>query len=90
MKHMTSYTTVRPWGNSQGIRIPKDILDSLQISVHDELSMRIHNSQLILEKKVRRKTLEEYAEPYGGTLGPYEEFDFGEDMGIERWLHAED
>ena len=36
-----------------------------------------------------RKTLQEYAEEFVGKLGPYEEFDWGEGMGIEKWLDAE-
>lgn len=30
------------------------------------------------------------AAAYGGALGPYEEFDWGEGIGIERWVHEED
>ena len=33
----------------------------------------------------RHRTLEERAEDFGGKLGPYEEFDWGEPVGRERW-----
>ena len=82
--------TVRPWGNSHGIRIPKEFLKALGIHPGDECIMRVQGEKLILEKAVQRKSLEEYARPFGGTLGPYEEFDFGEDIGITRWLDDED
>lgn len=39
---------------------------------------------------VSQKTLEEYANDSGGKLGPYEEFDFGEMIGIEKWLDEQD
>lgn len=33
--------TLQKWGNSQGIRIPKDLLDSMGISVGAEISIDI-------------------------------------------------
>ncbi len=80
-------TIIRPWGNSQGIRISKEIMNALGLSVNEEVRMSVEDDRLIISKNVRRKTLEEYAEPYGGKLGPYEEFDFGEGIGISRWLN---
>ena len=32
---------IKAWGNSQGIRIPKDVLDRLQLKVSDTLQMEI-------------------------------------------------
>ncbi len=78
--------TVRPWGNSQGIRIPKEILSALGLAVDEEVNLTVENKSLIITKTIQKKTLEEYAKPYGGKLGPYDEFDFGEDIGIKRWL----
>ena len=77
---------IRPWGNSQGIRIPKDILAFLDIALHEEVLLEVHEEGLLIRKKVQRKTLQEYAEEFGGKLGPYDEFDWGEGMGISRWL----
>ena len=54
---------VKAWGNSQGIRLSKELL--------------------ALDKQHR--TLEERAKEYGGKLGPYQEFDWGEPVGRERW-----
>ena len=82
----TMKTIVKPWGNSQGIRISKELLNLLGIGVNEEVDLSIENNRLIISKSVQRKTLEEYAQPYGGRLGPYNEFDFGEGIGIERWL----
>ncbi len=33
----------------------------------------------------RHRSLEERAEDFGGKLGPYEEFEWGEPVGRERW-----
>ena len=62
------HTTLRPWGNSQGIRISKEILDIMHLSVNDELSISINDNQLILEKNVRRKTLEEPSPCFSNIL----------------------
>lgn len=86
----TMTTSVKAWGNSQGIRLSKEVMSLLDLRLNDTLSMEIQGEALVLRKAVRRKTLEEYAADYGGTLGPYGEFDWGEGIGIERWIHAED
>ena len=83
-------TTVKPWGNSQGIRISRELLNLLGIAVNEEVDLSVENNRLIISKTVQRKSLKEYAEPYGGKLGPYKEFDFGERIGIERWLDEND
>ena len=79
-------TTVKPWGNSQGIRISRELLNLLGISVNEEVDLSVEDNRLIISKSVQRKSLEEYAQPYGGKLGPYKEFDFGDGIGIRRWL----
>ncbi len=80
------------WGNGQGIRIPKLILQELDIRVNDTLSMEVRVSmevrgeQIIIEKvKFKHRSLEERARAYGGKLGPYTEFDWGEPKGREVW-----
>jgi antitoxin MazE len=82
--------TIQKWGNSQGIRISKELLNLLGIAVNEEVDLSIENNRLIVSKSVQRQSLEEYARPYGGKLGPYKEFDFGDGIGIERWLDESD
>ena len=78
----TIQTTIRPLGDSQGIRIPKERFQSLDMNVHEAADLSIEGDRMIITKRGVRKTLAEYAAPYGGKLGPYEEFDFGEGKGI--------
>ena len=74
------------WGNGQGIRIPKLILQELDIRVNDTLSMEVRGEQIIIEKvKFKQRSLEERARAYGRKLGPYTEFDWGEPKGREVW-----
>ena len=48
--------------------------------------MELVDENNVFEKtKSQYRTLEERAKEYGGKLGPYEEFDWGEPVGRERW-----
>lgn len=80
---------VRPWGNSHGIRISKEMMRIMDIHPNDALQIVVNGDSIILKKAVQRKSLQEYAADYGGSLGPYEEFDWGDGIGIGRWLDAE-
>ncbi|MDO5476089.1 MAG: AbrB/MazE/SpoVT family DNA-binding domain-containing protein [Eubacteriales bacterium] len=72
------------WGNGQGIRIPKLILQELDIQVNDRLRMEVRGNQIIIEKiSFRHQSLEERAKEFGGSLGPYTEFDWGKSEGRE-------
>lgn len=77
---------VKAWGNSQGIRLPKELLALTGINQDDYLDIEILDGDILLKKtKKRHRTLEERAKEFGGKLGPYEEFDWGEPVGRERW-----
>ncbi|MBP3240336.1 MAG: AbrB/MazE/SpoVT family DNA-binding domain-containing protein [Oribacterium sp.] len=78
-------TQVKTWGNSQGIRIPKEILQEADIAVDDMLDVKVSNGVIMLLKPFRHKTLEERAAEYGGKLDLDGEFDWGEPVGREIW-----
>lgn len=78
-------TQVVKWGNSQGIRIPKGILEELSVRNNDFLNISVKENKIILEKTFQHRTLEERAEQYGGKLGPYTEFEWEEPEGRELW-----
>lgn len=76
---------VKAWGNSQGIRLPKDLLENAGIRMNDYLDVEIREGDIVLSKKFKHKSLEERAGEYGGKLGPYEEFSWGVPVGRESW-----
>ena len=79
---------VKAWGNSQGIRLSKEILENAGLRVNDKLIVEVADGSIVLKKKQkqhRHRTLEERAEEFQGKVGPYEEFDWGEPVGRERW-----
>lgn len=41
---------IKKWGNSQGIILPKLVLDSLGFGVDDDLDLEIQNNKIVLSK----------------------------------------
>lgn len=78
-------TQVKAWGNSQGIRLPKEILQEAAFFVDDVLDVKVTDGMITLSKPFRHKTLEERASEFGGKLNLDGEFDWGEPVGREIW-----
>ncbi|MCR5271766.1 MAG: AbrB/MazE/SpoVT family DNA-binding domain-containing protein [Lachnospiraceae bacterium] len=78
-------TKIKTWGNSQGIRIPKEVLEEASFAVDDVLDVKVSNGMIMLVKPFRHKSLEERAAEYGGQLNLDGEADWGEPVGREIW-----
>lgn len=76
------HVSVKQWGNSQGIRIPKDILEKLDIHVADVLQLDIEDNAIILKKTFKHKSFEERVAEYNGEISLCD-FDWGEPVGRE-------
>jgi len=77
--------TINKWGNSQGIRIPKNYLKKLGLDIGDEVEIRIEDEKLIIVpvKKKRKAKLDInklFKEKYEGN----EEYNWGQ-VGKEIW-----
>lgn len=79
------HAQVKAWGNSQGIRISKEILKEANIKIDEILDVKIADGMITFVKPFRHKTLEERAEQYGGKLNLDGEYDWGENIGREGW-----
>jgi len=78
------YVTIQKWGNSQGIRIPKKILDIANIKENEKVSIQELNGEIIIKKISKDySSLDELFEGYEGSF-KCDEYDFGEDVGRER------
>lgn len=78
-------TNIVKWGNSQGIRLPKYLLDSVQISDNDTVEVITENDSIIIKKlESRRKTIQERFKDFDGPYEP-EEIDWGKPAGKEIW-----
>ena len=78
-------TQIKPWGNSQGIRIPKEALQEAGFETDEVLTVLVSKQQIILQKSFRHKTLKERMEPYGGVLELSDEIDYGVPGEGELW-----
>jgi len=80
-------TKVQKWGNSQGLRFPKEVLQEAQIDVGDEVEVSVRGGRIIVEPvtKVRgRYKLKELVAkiPKGFRS---EEVEWGAPVGKEAW-----
>ena len=76
---------VKEWGNSQGIRLPKEVLKSAGIAINEVLDVTVSNGVITLTKPFRHRTLEERAALFDGKLMLDGEYDWGEPVGREVW-----
>lgn len=77
-------TTIQKWGNSQGIRIPKFILESLNWTGSERLVVSAEDDKIIIERAERRKNIKELFADYHEEYTPIE-IDWGEPVGDEVW-----
>ena len=78
-------TTIQKWGNSQGVRIPKMILDTVKWAEDEQIMIIVVNGKLIMEKaKSKRKNIKELFADYQGNYDPIE-VDWGNPEGEEIW-----
>ena len=76
---------VKEWGNSQGIRLSKEILKSAGVALDEVLDITVSNGVITLATPFCHKTLEERADEFGGKLMLDGEYDWGEPLGREVW-----
>ena len=77
---------IQKWGNSQGIRIPKHMLDSLAWSPDETVDISIEDGKIIIERfrRTERKNIKELFEGFKGKYEP-SEIDWGDPAGREVW-----
>ena len=78
--------TISKWGNSQGLRLPKSVIEDLDLSIGDELKIITKNNRVILEpirRKKKRYNINDLVEKIPKDYKPSEEFDMK--MGLEEW-----
>lgn len=75
--------TIQKWGNRQGVRIPKKILDTVKWTEGEQIIIIVDNGKLIMEKaKYKRKNIKELFADYQGNYEPID-VDWGNSEGNE-------
>lgn len=76
---------LQKWGNSMGIRIPSNILKSLNIKANDILNIEQEENRIIISIPKRKKiSLAERFKKYPGK-NLAKEFSWDENVGREIW-----
>lgn len=77
---------LQKWGNSQGIRIPKFMLDDLTWSENEMVDIIIDDGRIIIERSKTNQRPDIHA-LFEGFKGKYEpsEPDWGDPSGREVW-----
>lgn len=80
-------TTIQKWGNSQGIRIPKYVLDQIHWNTDEVVDIEIQDNTIVLKKKVTDYPIIDLEKKFTEYLGeiPSGEFDWGKPQGEEIW-----
>lgn len=77
-------TTLKKWGNSHGIRLPKYVLETMGWSDDEALEVLADGDKLIIKKANKHKTIDELFEGHDGGYEPTE-IDWGSPQGREVW-----
>ncbi|MGD1919511.1 MAG: AbrB/MazE/SpoVT family DNA-binding domain-containing protein [Pleurocapsa sp.] len=75
---------VSRWGNSLGIRIPKQLAEAVKLQEGEEIEIYCEENKLILVPKKKQYTLEQLLDGMGEEH-LHSEMDWGEAVGNEQW-----
>jgi antitoxin MazE len=77
---------IQRWGNSQGIRIPKSVLEEALFFPNEEVDIVAEENRIIIKKATRKRhiTLAERLENFDGEY-VFDECDWGGPVGNEVW-----
>ena len=80
-------TTIQKWGNSQGLRLKKEVLDALNLSAGDQIKVSVKSGSIVISpaKKKRKKVdLNKLLAKVPKDYKP-KEIDWGSPVGKEIW-----
>ena len=80
-------TKVQKWGNSQGLRLAKQVLEDARISVGDDVDVTARDGVIVIAPVRRIRGKQNLQELVSRIPKNYEagEIDWGEPVGRETW-----
>ena len=86
-------TTIKKWGNSQGIRLSKEILSKMNLKQNDAISIEVYDGKMVIEKinKPKYLNLQERLEAFYNRpieeiyVESTQEVEIGAPVGSEQW-----
>lgn len=85
-----SETTIIKWGNSQGVRIPRTLMEQMNMSINDKVEISLIDNTICIRKSCQYKNLKErlesfYNQPIENIFVNSTEEDWGTPKGEEIW-----
>ena len=81
---MTEVSKIQKWGNSQGIRIPKKMLETLNLKVNDSISIEEEDCLKIKKIEIELSNIEKLFLNYDGEYEKID-LDWDNEVGKEIW-----
>jgi antitoxin MazE len=83
---MAVESRIQKWGNSQGVRFPKHLLEEVGLKVGDHVEIRVSDLEIVVKpaRRRRRHRIEDLARLMPPDYEPAEE-DWGNPEGREVW-----
>lgn len=84
---LATVTKVQRWGNSQGLRLSRQLLEDVQIAIGDEAEVAVRDGVIVVVPRKRLRGRHNLRELVGRIPGDYEteEPDWGPPAGKEDW-----
>jgi len=78
--------TISSWGNSQGLRFPKDIMKELHLSIGDKVKILIENQKIVLEPIRQSREIYDINDLVKQLPSDYKTHEaFDTKIGLEEW-----
>lgn len=89
----TTQATIKKWGNSQGIRLSKEILSRMNLKENDEIEIDVYDGKMVIEKintpkylNLKERLESFYEKPIEEIyVESTQEVDVGDPVGKEQW-----
>lgn len=80
-------TKVQKWGNSQGLRLPRHVLEDAHISIGDDVEITTRDGVIMISPVKRMRGKYDIKELLSNITKDYktEEVDWGKPVGKEVW-----
>ena len=80
-------TRIQKWGNSQGLRLPKQVLEDAHLSLGDDVDVTVQDGLIIIAPARRVRGKQSLKDLVSRIPEDYkvEEVDWGEPVGREVW-----
>lgn len=80
-------TKIQKWGNSQGVRVSKEILEQAHVFVGDTVDVHVENNQIVIKPQAYGRKKHDLKQLVAEIPPEYktQEVDWGKTQGREVW-----